>query len=371
MGPEAAKSYRWAGAWCIRAPMAASPAERAKQEIDYGRRGKGYVFGAFQPATGEALTATTRRTTANFVDFLEQVDAWLPAETERVYVILDNLRRIAPQMYCCLPGPSALGVRLPAQVRRLSEPDRALVEGAALAGPERSALRDLGGACEAIQQATAYWNAHRHPFVWGRRRRHQPRRASGIGLLPKGGINLSDEPLRSANLPIPPLAPRRAQLSAPTETGPCAIACQGERARVRSIRPAHRGWVNYLADDTGKGRDVDELKYCLTDYTFKYRADVPTVLPWGEARHELTALRNEMVACQLVLEPDETCLVSLGQCAALALDPGAAAARGRGRAAGAGRAGLGRHGRGLPGGHRSPPTRATRPSRTRCCARNP
>src|SRR4051794_22061627 len=31
-------------------------APRAKQEIDYGRRGKGYVFGAFRPATGDALT---------------------------------------------------------------------------------------------------------------------------------------------------------------------------------------------------------------------------------------------------------------------------------------------------------------------------
>jgi hypothetical protein len=25
-------------------------AQQAKQEIDYGRRGKGYVFGAFRPA---------------------------------------------------------------------------------------------------------------------------------------------------------------------------------------------------------------------------------------------------------------------------------------------------------------------------------
>src|SRR5687768_3308354 len=30
-------------------------AGRAKQAVDYGRRGKGYVFGAFIPATGAAL----------------------------------------------------------------------------------------------------------------------------------------------------------------------------------------------------------------------------------------------------------------------------------------------------------------------------
>src|SRR3712207_8479686 len=39
---------------------------------------------------------------------------------------------------------------------------------------------------EAVAQATAYyWNAHRHPFVWGRRRRHRPRRQPGIALLPR------------------------------------------------------------------------------------------------------------------------------------------------------------------------------------------
>ena len=57
MGPEAAKSFP--GQQVVRAlPPAdgAQPAERARQEIDYGRRGKGYIFGAFQPATGAAFT---------------------------------------------------------------------------------------------------------------------------------------------------------------------------------------------------------------------------------------------------------------------------------------------------------------------------
>jgi len=38
---------------------------------------------------------------------------------------------------------------------------------------------------EAVRQATASWNAHRHPFVLGRRRRHQPRRQTGLARLPK------------------------------------------------------------------------------------------------------------------------------------------------------------------------------------------
>ena len=56
MGPESAKSFP--GQQLVRAlpdPEGKKPAERAKQEADYGRRGKGYVFGAFQPATGDAF----------------------------------------------------------------------------------------------------------------------------------------------------------------------------------------------------------------------------------------------------------------------------------------------------------------------------
>jgi hypothetical protein len=57
MGPESAKSFP--GQQLVRAVPAAAdqPAERATQEIDDGRRGKGDSFGACQPATGAAFTA--------------------------------------------------------------------------------------------------------------------------------------------------------------------------------------------------------------------------------------------------------------------------------------------------------------------------
>jgi hypothetical protein len=37
----------------------------------------------------------------------------------------------------------------------------------------------------AAAATTAYRNAHRHPFVWGHGRRHEPRRQPGIALPPK------------------------------------------------------------------------------------------------------------------------------------------------------------------------------------------
>jgi hypothetical protein len=90
MGPEAAKSHP--GQEVIRPDPTGERRGRAKQEIDYGRRGKGYVFGAFCPATGNAFTVPyAGRTIANWVDFLAQVDGWVDAGIGRVYAVLDNL----------------------------------------------------------------------------------------------------------------------------------------------------------------------------------------------------------------------------------------------------------------------------------------
>lgn len=88
MGPESAKSFPG------RAFVAITdhPGARAYQEADNGRRGHGYDFGAFCPATGWALThCYDGRTTANWVAFLETVDATIAPEVGQVSAILDNL----------------------------------------------------------------------------------------------------------------------------------------------------------------------------------------------------------------------------------------------------------------------------------------
>jgi hypothetical protein len=37
---------------------------------------------------------------------------------------------------------------------------------------------------QAVERATAYWNEHKHPFIWGRRRRHRQSRRLGVAALP-------------------------------------------------------------------------------------------------------------------------------------------------------------------------------------------
>ena len=185
MGPEGAKSF--SGQQLVRPTSETGPAERARQEIDYGRRGKGYIFGAFRPATGEAFTRPyARRTTVNWIDFLERVEAWLPTDGERVYAIVDNLsvHRATDVLLFSLAHPRWEFVFQPryAAYLNLIEPWWKVLRSLALKGRRFESWEEI---CQAVEAATAYWNCHRHPFVWGRRRRHRPRRRPGLALVPE------------------------------------------------------------------------------------------------------------------------------------------------------------------------------------------
>jgi transposase len=190
MGPESAKSFP--GVRLVREPRPSLQdphrivAERATQEADYGRRGKGYIFGAFRPATGDAMTRPyDARSTANVVDFLEHTEAWLPAAIERVYAIMDNLHahRAADVLLFSLAHPRWEFVFQPkyAPYLNLIEPWWKVLRSLALKGRRFKTWEQI---CEAVRKATEYWNAHKHPFIWGRRRRHQPRRKPGIAAVP-------------------------------------------------------------------------------------------------------------------------------------------------------------------------------------------
>lgn len=187
MGPESAKSHP--GVQLIPAVEHTEHGlhqPRAKQEIDYGRRGKGYIFGALQATTGEVLTAPYRgRTIANFVDFLEQVDQWVPVAYEQVYVVLDNLstHRATDVLFFSLAHPRWEFVFQPkyAAYLNLIEPWWKILRSLALKGRRFETWEEVSAS---VAAATAYWNAHRHPFEWGRKRRRRVPRASGVAALP-------------------------------------------------------------------------------------------------------------------------------------------------------------------------------------------
>jgi transposase len=187
MGPEAATS--WAGARVIQTAPSQQPrrpAGRARQAIDYGRREAGSIFGAFRPATGRVVTAPSpRRTAVNWADFLEHVEDWIAPSVEQVYAIVDNwsAHRATDVLLFALAHPRWECVFHPkyAAYLNLIEAWWKILRSLALTGRRFGGWQEVG---QAVAAATAYWNAHRHPFVWGHRRRHRPRRPPGVALTP-------------------------------------------------------------------------------------------------------------------------------------------------------------------------------------------
>ncbi len=183
MGPQKATSHP--GQQLVQ--PAAPKAERARQEIDYGRRDvAGYVFGAFQPASGAAFTQCyDRRTTTHWVDFLSAVEAWIAPATQRVYAVVDNLNtHSAPDVLLfSLLHPRWEFVFQPkyAAYLNLIEPWWKTVRSLALKGRRFETWAEIA---QAVERATAYWNQHKHPFIWGRRRRHRTPHPLGVAAVP-------------------------------------------------------------------------------------------------------------------------------------------------------------------------------------------
>jgi transposase len=189
MGPVSAKSYQ--GRQLVSKEARCT---RAKQQIDYGLRGAGYVFGAFNPQSGESYTQSyERRNSSNWVDFLAEVDEWIPQEVERVIAIIDNLRmhRSQDALLFSLLYPRWEFLFQPSACAYLNliEPWWKVLRSLALKGRRFETWQEV---CNAVRVATSYWNAHRHPFIWGRRRRHRYARCShrqlSLGLALPGNV---------------------------------------------------------------------------------------------------------------------------------------------------------------------------------------
>ena len=99
--------------------------------------------------------------------FLEEVELWLPAESERVYAILDNLNahRATDVLLFMLAHPRWEMVFQPkyAAYLNLIEPWWKVLRSLALKGRRFETWEEI---VQAVARATTYWNAHRHPFVW-------------------------------------------------------------------------------------------------------------------------------------------------------------------------------------------------------------
>ena len=158
LGPVSAKTY-----------LARRPAphhHRPRAEADYGRRGKVWVFGAFEPHTGLVLTqCAPRRDSTHFVALLESVvQQWPMGE---LILIADNLstHKTMDVLLWALAHPRVRFLFQPtyAPWLNLIEPWWKTLRSLALKGRRFETAEEIA---LAIAQGTDYWNEHRKPYVW-------------------------------------------------------------------------------------------------------------------------------------------------------------------------------------------------------------
>jgi transposase len=139
---------------------------RATYEPDYGRRGKVWVHGAFEPATGKAtFILSAKRDSASHIQLLEKVIQTFPAK--RLLVIEDNLSshhshdtRIALAAW---PEIQILFLPKYACWLNLIEPWWKQLKSLVLKGRRFENQSELE---TALWNALDYGNQHRYPYRW-------------------------------------------------------------------------------------------------------------------------------------------------------------------------------------------------------------
>jgi len=146
---------------------------RATFEPDYGRRGKIWVHGAFEPATGEAsIVLASRRDSAGHIQLFEQMMVTFPAQ--RWLIIEDNLSiHTSRQVRLALAAWPEIQVQFIPKYAcwlNLIEPWWKQLRSLALKGRRFETVAELE---LALHDALVYWNHHRHPYLWKKRPQEQ------------------------------------------------------------------------------------------------------------------------------------------------------------------------------------------------------
>jgi transposase len=174
MGPIAVKTYP-GEEWKL------GP-HRATFEPDYGRRGKVWIHGAFEPASGEAaILMSPSRDSASHIQLLEQVVIQFPAD--RWLIIEDNLviHRSRQVRLALAAWPEIRIQFLPKYAcwLNLIEPWWKQLRSLALKGRRFETTDEL---IDTLKAALAYWNDHRHPYHWKKKPQEQYEILGGFGI---------------------------------------------------------------------------------------------------------------------------------------------------------------------------------------------
>ena len=165
MGPIAVKTYP-GEEWIL-------GSNRATFEPDYGRRGKLWVHGGFEPATGQAVTLLSPgRDSASHIRLLEKIMIAFPAD--HWLIIEDNLSiHVSKHTKLALTAWPEMQLQFIPKYAcwlNLIEPWWKQLRSLALKGRRFETLDEL---TTALNDALLYWNKHRHPYIWKKRPQEQ------------------------------------------------------------------------------------------------------------------------------------------------------------------------------------------------------
>jgi transposase len=155
---------------------------RATFEPDYGRRGKLWVHGAFEPASGQVTILTSPgRDSASHIQLLEKMMTEFPAD--RWLLIEDNLViHTSREVRLALASRPEIQIQLLPKYAcwlNLIEPWWKQLKSLALKGRRFENLEPLN---QALFEGLDYWNNHRHPYIWKKRPQEQIPVLGGFGV---------------------------------------------------------------------------------------------------------------------------------------------------------------------------------------------
>jgi transposase len=166
MGPISAKTYP--------GEIWQSGSYRATFEPDYGRRGKLWIHGAFEPVTGKAtMVLSPSRDGASHIQLLEQIITCFPSD--RWLLIEDNLsiHKSRDVQTALLAYPEIQIQFIPKYScwLNLIEPWWKQLRSLALKGRR---FEDINEIIDSLIASLDYWNAHKHPYTWKKFPQEQP-----------------------------------------------------------------------------------------------------------------------------------------------------------------------------------------------------
>lgn len=146
----------------------AQPGHPVQVEHEYKRGGALNLFAAFDTRTGHvSATTAPRKRQSEFIAFLEQLDAEIPATITRVHLVMDNLRMHTGQMVqtWLSDHPRFLCHFPPVHCSWMNQVEQwfSILQRKRLAVPDFADLTDLANRLSAFVRE---WNRHAHPFRW-------------------------------------------------------------------------------------------------------------------------------------------------------------------------------------------------------------